>query len=208
MSTPSRRGLAQPESIPWLSVIAVMMGWLVAQGATPSLSAFDARTMDPQALLLQGCVAAAIALALALAYPDDVRTLFAYSKATWLYALVPIAVVVLVIRAGAGPHLLETLWWVTFAVVWRWFLFGMMQRRLNEWLPSSTVLLASAALLASWLLFSVAATTADALRFPLGVLIALLLGTLLAIIPSGIMLAQKNVHVLVVVNLVAATLIV
>jgi hypothetical protein len=192
----------------WVSVAAVMIGWVAAQELTPSLSAFDPREMEPQALLLQGCTAAAVALVLTLVYPDDARALFAYSKASWLYALVPIAVVVLVIRTGAGPDLLAVLWWVAVAVVWRWFLFGMLQRRLSEWLPPTTVLLTSAALLASWLLFGVVATTAEALRFPLAMLVALLLGTLLAIIPSAIMLAQKNAHVLVAVNLVAATLVV
>ncbi|MFB7842852.1 hypothetical protein [Microbacterium sp. NPDC056052] len=192
----------------WLSVAAAMIGWVAVQELTPSLSAFDPRVMESQALLLQGCVATAVALVLTLVYPDDARAMFAYSKATWLYALVPVAVVVLVVRTGAGPDLLAVLWWVAVAVVWRWFLFGMLQRRLSEWLPPSTVLLTSAALLASWLLFGVVASAAEALRFPLGVLIALLLSTLLAIIPSAIMLAQKNVHVLVVMNLVAATLVV
>ncbi|WP_159574530.1 hypothetical protein [Microbacterium sp. 8M] len=186
----------------------MMIAWVAAQQLTPALSSFGGELAQTEALLFQGCIAAGMALALTLAYPNDARALFAYSRAMWLYLLVPIAVVVLVIRVGPGVDVLEPLGWVAAAVVWRWFLFGMLQRRLSEWFPPGTVLLTSAALLASWLYFGAGMISADVLRFPFAILIALLVGTLITSIPSGIMLVQKNVHVLVALNLVASTLIV
>jgi hypothetical protein len=195
------------QKTPWLRVAAVMIAWVAVQEVTPSLSAFGAGVLQPQTLLLQGCVAAAVALVLVLLYPDDARTLFAYSKATWLYLLVPIAVAVYVIRSGSGADVLETLWWATIAVTWRWFLFGMLQRRLGEWLSPTTVMLSSLSLLGSWLVFGVVAPTAsDVTRFPLALLVVVLLATVLAIIPSALLRAQKNVHALIALNLVASTI--
>ncbi|MGO4681383.1 hypothetical protein [Microbacterium sp. 2MCAF23] len=221
MSTPQGAELSQadhyrtPEQgpnrdrTPWLRVAAVMVAWVAAQELTPSLSAFGGGIVQPQVLLVQGCIAAAIALLLTLSYPDDVRALFAYSRATWLYLLVPVAVVVYVVRVGSAADILEPLWWTAVAVVWRWFLFGILQRRLSEWFSSTTVILTSAALFGSWMIFGVVGpTVSEIFRFPLAVLVATLLGAVTAIIPSSIMLTQKNVHALVALNLVASTLVV
>lgn len=195
--------------VPWLSVLTVTIVWFVMQGVTPSLSGFDGGALqDTSILLLQGCIAAAIALVLVLRYPADARELFAPSKALWFYLLVPLAVVIYVIRAGSGSGVIEALGWVAVAAAWRWFLFGMLQRRLREWLSPMAVWWSSAILLASWLTFSIAMTTADAFRFPLALILGLLLLTLFALIPSVIVLTQKNVHALIVLNLIGSTLIV
>ena len=193
----------------WLRIAAVMIAWIAAQQLTPALSTFGGELAPPGELLVSGCIAAAIALVLTLAYPDDVRALFAYSRATWLYLLIPIAVVVYVVRVGPGVDVLEPLWWAGAAIVWRWFLFGMLQRRLSEWFSSTAVMLMSAALFGAWLVFGAEGpSVSDVFRFPLPVLVATLLAAVLAIIPSSIVLSQKNVHVLVALNLVASTLIV
>lgn len=196
------------ERTPWLRVAAVMVAWVAAQELTPSLSGIGDEVVQPQVLLMQGCVAAAIALLLTLAYPEDARMLFAYSRATSLYLLVPIAIVVYVARVGSAANVLASLWWTVVMVVWRWFLFGILQRRLSGWFSPTTVMLTSAALFGSWMVFGVVGpTVSEIFQFPLAVFVTTLLGALLAIIPSSIMLAQKNVHALVALNLVASTLV-
>lgn len=202
-------GASHRRAAPWLRIAAVMIAWIAAQQLTPALSEFGGELVPPGELLLSGCIAAVIALVLTLAYPDDVRALFAYSRATWLYLLVPVAVVLYMVRVGPGVDVLEPLWWAAVAIVWRWFLFGMLQHRLGEWFSSTTVMLTSAALFAAWIVFGAEGpSVSDAFRFPLAVLLATVLAALLATIPSSIMLSQKNVHVLVALNIVAATLIV
>jgi hypothetical protein len=85
----------------------------------------------------------------------------------------------------------------------------MLQRRLSDWFSPTTVMLTSAALFGSWMVFGVVGpTVSEIFQFPLAVFVPTFLGALLAIIPSSTMLTQKNVHALVALNLVASTLIV
>jgi hypothetical protein len=73
------------------------------QEPTPSLSGIGDEIVQPQVLLVQARIAAATALLLTLSYPEDARMLFAYSRATALYLLVPIAVVFTSPASGRPP---------------------------------------------------------------------------------------------------------
>ncbi len=178
-------------TIPWLRLAVLVIAWFGVQRLTFLMSGHDLDLSRPDLALLQGCIAAGVMLALVIAYPDDARMLFSYSRAVWLYGLVPVAIVIYLIRFDSDVEVLRVLVPVALALTWRWFLFAMLQLHLAKWLSRRTVLLLSAVLLGGWFWLGDRDPFGPTALF--GVVSSLLVGLLV----SAVRLWQKNLHALI-----------
>lgn len=174
-----------------MRLATLVIAWFAIQRLTFLISGHDLDLSRPDLALLQGCIAAGVMLALVIAHPDDSRVLFSYSRAVWLYLLVPVAIVIYLIRFGSSVEILRVVVAVSLALAWRWFLFAMLQLHLSKWFSRRTVLFLSAVLLGGW--FWLGDRDPFAPTALVGVLASLVAGLLV----SAVRLWQKNLHALI-----------